>query len=164
MKRTLKRRSLLWLVLASGAAVAALAVAQFGFFTKAEASPRSHSPKQPHCSLATLHGMYVANQNGSQVTGNTPGPFATAAIYVFDGHGHAQGTTTRSVNGNITSHLDFSDVYTLNADCIGTETVTDTTGAVRHYDLYTVPSGSRFTFIRTDPGIVVSGVAVANRD
>jgi hypothetical protein len=136
------------------AGVLAVALISFSAHARAASSP---SAQQGGCSLATLKGQYAATQSGFQVTGTSKGPFATAATYVFDGRGHEHGITTRSVNGVITRHLSFTGTYTLNRNCTGTETVTDSTGAVRHYDFATVPSGGRFTFIRTDPGVVGSG-------
>jgi hypothetical protein len=143
----------------AGAAMLAgiIAVALFSFSAHARAANSSSSAQQGRCSLATLNGMYTAMQSGFQVSGNSKEPFATAATYVFDGRGHEHGITTRSVNGNISRHLTFTGTYTLSRDCFGTETVTDSTGAVRHYDFSTVPSGIRFSFIRTDPGVVGSG-------
>ncbi len=162
MTHVLKRKPFLLLAGAVLLVAVALTGTQFGSPAHAHAA----SPAQPaeqQCSLATLNGMYVSTQSGSQVTGIPQGPFATAAIYVFDGRGHAHGITSRSVNGKISSHLTFTDTYTLNRNCTGTETVTDATGAVRHYDFYTLPSGSRFTFLRTDPGVVASGVAETSK-
>lgn len=103
--------------------------------------------------------MYAATQSGFQIEGSVSSkvPFATAATYVFDGRGHVHGITTRSVNGTISENLRFTGSYTLNKNCTGSETVTDSTGAVRHYNVATVPSGSRFTFIRTEPGVVAVG-------
>ena len=158
------RKPKLFLSAAVAAAVmlaGTLAAAQFGFSAHAQAATPAHPAGQRQCSLATLHGMYVANQSGFQVSVSPAGPFATAAIYVFDGRGHGHGITSKSINGNIVSHLRFTDHYTLTPDCAGTETVTDTTGAVRHYDFYTLPSGDRFTFLRTDPGVVATGIAEA---
>lgn len=76
---------------------------------------------------------------------------------MFDGLGHAHGITTRSVNGTISGNLTFTGTYALNKNCTGNETMTDSTGAVRRYNFAAVPSGSRFTFIRTDPGAVAVG-------
>jgi uncharacterized membrane protein len=156
MTNVLKQK--LFLSLAGAAMLAGvLAVALISFSPHARAADSSSPGQQQKCSLATLKGQYASNQSGFQITGTSKGPFATAATYVFDGRGHEHGITTRSVNGVISRHLGFTGTYTLNRNCTGTETVTDSTGAVRHYDFATVPSGSRFTFIRTDPGVVGSG-------
>ncbi len=60
-------------------------------------------------------------------------------------------------------HLSFAGTCTLSPDCAGTETGTDSVGAVSHYGLSTLPSGSRFTFLRTDPWVVGSGIAEAGK-
>lgn len=149
----------------AGAAVALagiIAFAQFGFPASAEAGTKPSSPgRHGLCSLATLKGMYVSQQTGWQISVNPRGPFAFTAIYVFDGHGHAHGMSSRSMDGRI-SHLRFVARYTLKPNCTGTQTLKDNTGAVRHYDIYVLPSGKQFTYLRIDPGIVGSGSAVAS--
>ena len=149
----------------AGGAVALAGVtafAQFGLPASAQAGTKPLSPvRHGLCSLATLKGVYVSQQTGWQVGVRPRGPFAFAAIYVFDGHGHAHGMSSRSTDGSI-SHLRFVVRYTLKPNCTGTETLKDNTGAVRHYDIYVVPSGKQFTYLRTDPGIVGSGSAAAS--
>jgi hypothetical protein len=110
--------------------------------------------------VATLNGAYVWSAHGEvPVTGRTKSPFAVAGIQVFDGRGHAHGFYSQSMNGKISRHVSFTATYTLNPDCTGTHTGTDVTGVVVHNDMYSLPSGSRVTFLRTDPGFVASGVA-----
>ncbi len=147
-----------------GVAVVALAgitaAMQFGPASHAHAgSAASSRARHRLCSLRTLKGVYVTEQSGWQVGVKPRGPFAFAAIYTFDGHGHARGMSSRSLNGRI-SHFKFTVRYTLAADCAGTETLKDNTGAVRHYDIYVLPSGKQFTYLRDDRGIVGVGTAV----
>jgi len=162
MANVLKQKKMFLSLIGAAILAGTIALVQFAFTPHAQAASSSSSGKpssgrQGQCFLATLNGMYAASQSGFQVAGSSKGPFATAATYVFNGRGNVHGFTTRSVNGSISENLSFSGTYTLNKNCTGTETVSDSTGAVRHYNLATVPSGSRFTFIRTDAGIVGVG-------
>jgi hypothetical protein len=45
-----------------------------------------------------------------------------------------------------------------------TETDTDQTGAVAHYDEFLTPDGSLLTFVETDPGFVAAGVLSRGTD
>jgi len=152
-----KRR--LFLPLAAAVMLAGiLAVAQFGSLASAQAAS---PPGSERCSLATLNGAYVWSADGEvQSTGSTKGPFAVAGTQVFDGRGHAHGFYSRSLNGKISSRVSFTATYTLNPDCTGTHMATDITGTVVHNDMYSLPSGSRVTFLQTDPGVVFSGTGV----
>jgi hypothetical protein len=153
----------LFLPLAAATAAAAvlagiLVGAQFGSPASAQAASRSGSTT---CSAATLDGTYVfSGQGGVQVTGSTTS-LAVAGIQVFDGRGHAHGFYSQSLNGQILRRVSFTATYTLNSDCTGTHTATDATGAVYHTDQYSLPSGTRVTFLGTDPGAVFSGTGVA---
>ncbi|MDQ3825741.1 MAG: hypothetical protein M3325_08340, partial [Actinomycetota bacterium] len=129
-----KRRLFLPVAVAAAVMLAGiLAVAQFGSFAPAAASP----PGSVRCSLATLNGAYVWSADGEvQSTGSTKDPFAVAGIQVFDGRGHAHGFYSRSMNEKISSRVSFTATYTLNPDCTGTHMATDVTGTVVHNDMY----------------------------
>ena len=149
---------------AAGAVVVAgiAALTQVNLAANAQTGQTSAATRHRHetCSLATLRGIYVSKQDGWQVSGNSREPFAFTAIYNFNGHGVAHGQSTRSVNGVI-SHVHFFVHYTLNRTCAGTETLRDSTGGVRHYVIYALPSGRQYTYLRTDPGVVGAGSAVS---
>jgi hypothetical protein len=144
-------------------AVAMLAAA----FALTQPGPAAHAasaqPQAP-CSAATLQGTYVWNAQSLQIAAagaaSTQVPFAVAGVETFDGQGHSRGFFSQAVNGKISSRIAFTSRYTTNPDCTGTETITDATGAVSHFDQYTVPTGSRLTFTETDPGVTSSGVEV----
>ncbi len=142
------------------AGIAALTQVSLG--TSARTGQASAATRHRHetCSLSTLRGIYVSKQDGWQVSANARVPFAFTAIYNFNGHGFARGQSTRSVNGVI-SNVHFVVHYTLNRTCAGTETLRDSTGGVRHYVIYVLPSGRQYTYLRTDPGIVGAGSAVS---
>src|SRR5512142_1497081 len=158
---TRKRKLFLSLAVAAAVVLAGiLAVAQFG--SSAHAQAVSSPPGSARCSVATLDGAYVFSTRGeARSTGSNKGPVAVAGIQVFDGHGHAHGFYSQSMNGKISRHVSFTATYTLNPDCTGTHTGTDVTGVVVHNDMYSLPSGSRVTFLQTDPGVVLSGTGVA---
>ncbi len=160
-----KRKLLFPLAVAAAVMLAdILAVTQFGSSAPAQAvSPRQ--PAQPAtCSRATLNGMYVWSAHGEvPITGSTKGPFAVTGIQTFDGRGHAHGFYSQSMNGKISRRVSFTATYILNPDCTGTYMATDVTGAIRHTDLYSLPSGSQVAFLATDPGVVLSGVADARK-
>jgi hypothetical protein len=114
---------------------------------------------EAQCSLATLHGTYVIAADGVQIVGSDRVPFALAAVQTYDGRGHAHGIASVSANGKITGFHRFTGTYTVKPDCTITETDTDVTGFVSHYDEFTTPDGSLFTFVQTDPGVVSAAVA-----
>lgn len=144
-----KSQRKLFLLLAAGGALACIiAVVQFGSSAHAQAG----SPTT--CSDATVSGPYAW-----YATGSSKSPFAKAGNELFDGHGHSHGFYSISVNGTITRHLSFTGSYAINPDCTGTETITDSTGAVTHYDDYYLPSGDQLEFVRTDSGVVSAGRA-----
>lgn len=160
MTSVFKKKLFLPLAAAAAAVLASiLAVAQFGSSAPAQAAS---PPGSATCSVATLNGTYVFSGQGEfPATGSTTGTLAVAGIQVFDGRGHAHGFYSQSVNGTISRRVSFTATYTLKPDCTGTHTATDATGTVRHTDQYSLPSGSRVTFVGTDPGVVFSGTGVA---
>ena len=94
-----------------------------------------------------------------QVSGSTIS-VAVAGTQTFDGRGHAHGFYSQSLNGKILKRVSFTAAYTLNSDCTGTHTATDAAGTVWHTDQYSLPTGTRVTFLGTDPGAVFSGTGV----
>jgi hypothetical protein len=109
------------------------------------------------CSVATLNGTYVFASDGVQIRGQDRVPFANAGIDVYDGAGEVKGVFSSSFNGEIAQNFTLSGTYTVNANCTGTYTATDSTGFVVHFDLFIAPDGSHFTFVQTDPGFVTAG-------
>jgi hypothetical protein len=80
-----------------------------------------------------------------------------AGLATYDGSGHAQDVVSLSANGKITRLLHYTAKYTVNPDCTVTETETDATGAVSHFDEWITPDGSLVAFVQTDTGAVFSG-------
>ena len=110
----------------------------------------------PDCTLDTLKGTYIFAPQGFQVQDGQQLPIALAGTETFDGKGHVEGQYTQSINGEI-SRVTYRGTYTITPDCVGTETVTDSTGATSHYDQFVSPDGKEFTFVQTDPGSVIAG-------
>jgi hypothetical protein len=110
------------------------------------------------CSLATFNGTYIMNTQGIEIGGATPGPFAYAAISVYDGKGCTQGTFSGSFNGVIVRNQFGTGTYTVNADCTVTETDNLGGGAFAHYDGFLSPDGNLITFVETDTGMIVSAI------
>lgn len=111
------------------------------------------------CSAATLQGLYVFAAQGVLIMGKDRVPFAFAGQETYDGRGHMHGISSQSVDGHITRHVHVTGIVTVNPDCTTTETDTDETGAVSHFDEFTVPDGSRIAGFETDPGVVLSATA-----
>jgi len=114
------------------------------------------------CSKATLHGTYLAPQNGVVVkqtkAGPSRGPFASAGYEVYDGNGNVKSVSSFNFNGNNpfrNAHL--SGTYTVKANCTGTTTY-KSDGVPYRTDMFIAPDGSVFTFVHTNPPeLVVAG-------
>ncbi len=105
------------------------------------------------CSEATLDGRYLFSFDGYAINGDKKVPFAQAGYEVYDGNGHVKGVYSGNFGGDIIRNQPFSGTYTVKAGCTGTVRYTDGT----RYDLFIAPDGSSFTFLQSNPGVVVSG-------
>jgi hypothetical protein len=103
--------------------------------------------------VATLRGTYLFAADGVEIRDDDQVPFAAAGYEVYHGNGNVDVVVTLSVNGEITRNVHASGTYTVTADCTGTSTYPDLD---EHFDLFIAPDGSLFTFISTDPGVVVA--------
>jgi hypothetical protein len=101
---------------------------------------------------ATLVGTYMVIGTGYIVG---VGPVTSVGVATYDGKGNVVNTFTRSVNGTISTGS-VTGVYTVNSDC--TSPLTQSNGT--HYDRVVAPDGSRFNWIETDTGTIVSGTAL----
>jgi hypothetical protein len=107
------------------------------------------------CDLGTLRGTYMGANAGVVTGGPDEGPFAAAEFQWFDGNGNIEGVFSANYSRNITRKAEFTGMYTVNADCTGTVTLTDDT----QYRLFIDPDGSMFAWVQTNPPqYVVSGV------
>ena len=102
---------------------------------------------------ATLSGTYMVIGGGTLVG---IGPVSAVGWITYDGKGNnSVNTFTVSVNGAISRGVTVTGPYTVNSDCTGSLTQSDGT----HYDMVVAPDGSKFNWIETDDGSVVSGTA-----
>jgi hypothetical protein len=102
---------------------------------------------------ATLRGNYMSRTMGTVVG---VGPVTAVGRFAYDGNGNFVNPGTRSLNGVIATSTD-TGTYTVNSDCSGSVASSD--GSF-HFNFVTTADGSRYDFIRTDPGTVVSGTAI----
>jgi hypothetical protein len=100
----------------------------------------------------TLHGNYISRGMGTRVG---VGPITATGWATFDGKGNFVHPGTASINGVIDTSTEIG-TYTVNSDCTGSEVATDGS----QYYIVVAPDGSRYTWISTVPGRVVSGTAI----
>ena len=100
----------------------------------------------------TLSGTYMLRNEGTIVG---VGSITEVARTTYDGKGNLVHSFTASVNGMILTGT-VTGTFTVNSDCTGSVVRSD--GA--HYNFVIAPNGSRFDFITTVPGRVVSGTAI----
>ncbi len=118
------------------------------------------------CSLATLNGSYGFAGDGFITSGPVPAsisaftPVATVGVDTFDGAGHLSGSITVSFGGAIFSSP-LSGTYTVNPDCTGSATVTETnSGFVIHLSFVIVDHRMQLRNLDTDSGTVSFATAV----
>ena|SRR5271155_1541619 len=116
---------------------------------------QEQSGKVKECSNATLQGSYGFTSTGtilpplfgqpSYSFDGPAGPFAEVGRQTFDGDekGETEYTATISNNGETTPGLLFKGTYSVNKDCTGTMTLTQTTP---------FPSTVTFNFVIDDNG------------
>jgi len=86
------------------------------------------------------------------------GPFAAIGTQSFDGKGNTEAASTVSVNG-VAERVTFTGVYSVKSDCSGSMTLTLLpSGLVYHFDLVIAANGAEIQGIRTDAGVVGTGV------
>ena len=108
------------------------------------------------CTLGTLEGTCIFALQGFQVQNGQHIPIANAGMETFDAKGNVQGQYTQSINREI-SRATYSGTYAVTPDCVVTYTITDSTGAISHFDEFVSPDGRELTFIATDPSFIISG-------
>jgi hypothetical protein len=106
------------------------------------------------CTLATLHGQYVFDATGYDISNSTPAPKAVVELLTLKGDGTLTSLATVSLNGTIHSGVSGSGTYTVNQNCTGTLTFN---GSGFTFDLFIAPNGSRFHMIETVSNTVLAG-------
>ena len=97
------------------------------------------------CGLKTIKGSYIFYIQGYRDNQ----PYASSGMLSFNGKGQVAFATTRSTQPVSTPG---SGTYTLGADCQGTMSLS----SGNHYNLYTGPSGAKFTIVRTSANDVIA--------
>jgi hypothetical protein len=111
------------------------------------------------CSTDMLKGGFEFTATGFLVAPSPiAGPFAAVGTQSFDGNGNTEAASTVSVNG-AAERVTLRGVYSINPDCTGSMTLTlSPSGLVQHFDLIVSPKGTEIRSIRTDAGVVGTGV------
>ena len=101
----------------------------------------------------TLKGTYISLHPTGFIVG--VGPITANGTITFDGKGNTTNTFSVSINGVIQRGVTHVGPYTVNPDCTATLNLSGS-----NFDMVIMPDGSRFSWVETDPGIVLSGEAV----
>ena len=113
------------------------------------------------CSLASLHGTYAIQGQGT-IVAQLPGfppppfPFAETGIVSFDGAGALSGKTTVNFNGMVLQPT-FTGSYTVNSECTATFTIQSSAGFTVH-DNVVVISKKKFRSVEPDPFTVITRI------
>jgi hypothetical protein len=143
--------------------ILALLAGTMVFTVSASAQPESAGVTL-RCSVATLKGQYSHMKNAfNKITDpKDPNktitiPFASIALYTFDGQGNFNGVADVVFDGVMWGeNIPVSDTYTVNPDCAGT---LGSMGPL--FDILVVRDGSSFLIIEKIPG--ATGASEAKR-
>jgi hypothetical protein len=117
------------------------------------ASADSQGGRQPStCSLATLNGTYLFRGDGEHFEADgSSAPVAYAGHLHFNGAGKIdKGIISTRVGSFVDSRRSFDGTYTVDANCSGTFSPNDPTHPPVTFDLFTSPSGDKYTYLQTD--------------
>ena len=103
-----------------------------------------------------MKGTYVMSGSGS-IPG--VGPLASVGLVVYNGDGTAVvASVTTSVNGTVIPGSGTPGTFTVNPDCTGSKTFGSGASA-QHFNFVISPDGSKITWIVSDTGVVMTGIA-----
>jgi hypothetical protein len=114
------------------------------------------------CTNANVVGSYGYTLSGWIFATAGSYPFADAGSLTFDGKENISGTSTYSLDGTIQPRT-LTGTYSVNTNCTGTATVTDSLGNITHLNLTVVANGQSMQFVQTDSNTVISGSATAQQ-
>jgi hypothetical protein len=119
-----------------------------------------HAGTATGINVGTLKGTYVFSGTGYIVdpSGKNQAPFALAGWEILYGNGAGRGVSTTTTKDGVQHRVAYTASYSVNADGSVTETDTDENGEVSHVDEFPLPDGSAFTWVVTDPGMILSGI------
>jgi hypothetical protein len=104
------------------------------------------------CNLATLRGRYLFADSGTLLPPafgvTVPTPASDAGSDIFNGDGTGTATVTVRIGTTVVlENFVTPFTYTVNADCTGSQTVTNGPA----FGLFIAPDGEEFAAIATDP-------------
>ena len=142
------KRSALWIVGIGALGGVGLLTVEQGFalvFAQNDGSPK--------CSVATLRGRYLFAAQGLVFAPDQTEPTAAASvagIHVFNGDGAGYDLVTLTINGVVQEVPHLNPLtYTLDSDCTGTYSVTNTPLT---FAVFVSPTGDEITTINTNAG------------
>jgi hypothetical protein len=127
------------------------------FVLSAMSNVQAQTP-QKHCSNSTFKGSFGLISTGDRIDGSNPGPRATVGLFTADGKGNISLSGTKSKNGTIIENLTATGTYTVNSDCTGSATMTDSDGDSRNFNFVIVDLHHEIFIIQTDEGRVTTGI------
>jgi hypothetical protein len=111
----------------------------------------------PACDASSLKGAFGYRLSGFVY--DTRGYMyilGAAGRMVSDGGGSVTGADTYSFDGTIVKRQ-YTGSYTVNADCTGSLTVTDSSGSGGSFDFVIVAGGAEVEVVETDSGYALTG-------
>jgi hypothetical protein len=154
MTRTLRNHISPRRLLIVGALLGALALA-LGLLTHttpAQASQTAASTSQS-CSVKALQGNYGGNISG---TSTSTGPLALQALATFNGNGTGTAVITIKTESTFTISNDTL-TYTLNSNCTGVLTTTQSDGTTAHYVIVLTLLRTKLDLLQADEGFLTTG-------
>lgn len=121
-------------------------------------------PGPNKCSVATLKGTYLFDGISYVVDTSIPPKvdvyIAVAGRAIYNRDGTSTTLARLTVNGVAQDDSNATGIYTVDADCKGTETLTDVVTLETHkYVTIISPDGDEIHFVGIDPGAVRAFVA-----
>ena len=111
---------------------------------------------QAACSNNALKGPFGVIWTGTRIDGGEPGLRAGVGLLILDGNGGLSGSATKSKNGLIIPIPIITGTYTVNSDCTGFATMTDSDGEVRNFNFVIIEAHESVLGIQTDDGRVIT--------
>jgi uncharacterized protein (TIGR03437 family) len=108
------------------------------------------------CSNSSVSGPFQYSISGFGVSPGVLVPVAYSGELTANGSGNIQGSDAISQNGVVNTRTIAAN-YSVNSDCSGTETVTDSLGNNEGLDFFVTDQGVKTEFVQTNSGLVISG-------
>jgi len=118
-------------------------------------SPLPTAQAEEGCSEKTLRGDYLMSARSDRAPNDTAVnyPRVFAGVVIFDGKGRFSSMVTRSLGGQIQREVLNDGSYTLDSNCVGTQTFE---GGTSHWDLFASRDGDEVQAIQTDEGRITT--------